>query len=309
MSNCITSKIGVKGLCDNVDYSILLDNYGISLKKIAATAPASISSAKEYLQALINDGVNETLLRIRFDGVEIGKIISSFQVGGLTDTNLTFSGDKALTFETLCTTTAYYLDGVWLYGNGTTDLKISIDGNVTNYGNYVVAGKKYVSLGLTITEPTFQIIVNGNDFTAKEVSMANYVNYCCKDMYFTPIENFSYGVLPNISLRCDLTNYYCQFADLIANAAKFKVIAKILHSIKYTDRLNEYVLFKDTDKIYELMSFYDSEFNMAYLNGDLTKSPKGQFQISMDSLNIPKPECTCCKPICKERYQFALSSL
>jgi hypothetical protein len=310
MYECLTNKFGAIGYCERDDYHVLLDNYGFSLKKIAATTPASISRAQTFLSQLILDSVKETISKVRFDNMEIGKVVSSYNVATLTDTDRTI-GLQELEFTTECEATAFYLDSFNIHGTGNIAVTLIYDQDVEEilYSGEVNR-HHFVKVNKLIPYGDFKLKIDGGEggFEAKEVDLSN----CdCSIYQFEVSEVISYGVEPFVSLRCDLSRYWCQFADLIADVAKFRLFAKLLHAIKYSDRLNDYILFKDNDKIYELMAFYDSEYNMSAINGDNQILREGQYQKALNTLGeqIPAPACTCCQKICKDKISFSITNL
>lgn len=311
MHECLTNKIGAIGFCEKDDYHVLLDNYGFSLKKIANTTPASISRAQTFLSQLILDSIKETIAKIKFDNMEVGKVVSKYDVATLTDTNLTWNGNKEIEFTTDCEATAFYFDSFNIHGTGNIQVKIVYDEDVeeTLYDGEVVK-HKFIKVNKLVPYGDFKIVVNGYDggFEAKQVDLSN----CdCSIYYFSVSTSTSYGIEPFVSLRCDLSRYWCQFADLISDVAKYRLFAKILHSIQYSDRLNDYILFKDKDKIYELMAFYDSEYNMSAVNELKAVTVEGQYQKALNTLNeqIPEPTCNCCKKVCQDKISYSLQRL
>jgi len=301
--NCITSKIGIKGLCaDTEERSVWLDNYGISLSSVAKITPKSIANGKALLDSIINDATKDTLRDIRFDGMVIGETLHSCTIGTANDTTLPEVAEvEEIEFSTNCETTSFYIGQIRILGNGETIVKI----NDEEVFNGAVVGKHDLRLNRVITDKSFTISIDRTDFIAQSTNLSDTYSY---GDYYSVSSSEGYGLIPSVSIRCDLTNYFCQYADLIADVVKFKVLANIYHTLLYSDRMNEYILFKDTDKLYELMSFYDSTYNVGALNGDVKAVPKGQYQIAKEQLFIPEPKCTCCKKRCVEPITFKIGT-
>ncbi len=303
---CVENQIGVLGLCGETTYPILLDNYGVSLKTLSKSATSSLGTGLAQLTSIISDAVKETIADIRFDGLELGKVISTYSINQDTTTAYTLNGDNDITFSTTCENTAFYIGQITLKGNGDVTLSVIVDSVETILYTGAVVVSKTIQVNTKYTSDSVTIRLNGDEFVTTKVN-----EDCGTCSYITKVGQ-SYGLYTNISLRCDIDNYLCQYSDLIADVAKWKVLAKIFFNLHHSDRLNEYILFKesgDSAKIYELMSFYDSEMNMAYINGDTNVRPKGKYQLALANLNIPKPECTCCEDKCTDEIYFELVNL
>jgi len=303
---CVTEQIGVLGLCGETTYPILLDNYGVSLKTLSKSATSSLGTGQAQLTSIISDAVSETIADIRFEGLELGKVISTYSLNQDTETAYTLDDYNDVTFSTTCENTAFYIGQITLKGNGNVGLYIIVDSVQTTIYDGAVVNTKTFQINTKYTADSVTIRVIGSNFVTTKV------NEDCGDCSYITKTGQSYGLYTNISLRCDIDNYLCQYSDLIANVAKWKVLAKIFFNLHHSDRLNEYILFKesgDSAKIYELMSFYDSEMNMAYINGDTNVRPKGKYQLALANLNIPKPVCTCCDAKCTNEIYFELINL
>ena len=281
MNKCVA--IGVFGLCDT--YSHYLDSYGISLKKSAKIADSSFLTGKKLVDEMVDMAWHNVFNDLQISGFKLKGVNES-----ITDyfSNKTTSiKDFSFSFST-CKYENIRIKFLKIKVVGSLDVTITLN-DETITGTFtdetiIVENKTYKDLLISIS-------VNGT-------GSLQYAN--------------DYPFEINLEKYCDETLFYCQYSDWLIEAVKIKSTALILNNTLFSDRYNDFILYKKED-IKLRISQLDSSLNVFTDNTVFAK--KGLYQIEIENINrklsdiVKNSKCNDCCFECNTIYQTKYSKL
>lgn len=303
--NCWDRYIGIKGLCDNVNYRIYLDDYGLSLLSMSKVADERFFTGKKLLQSLIDRAWKDTFNDIQFDKFEVNKIILDTKLGAYLDCDTTIqSGVKALNFKTSdnCTLTEFYISTISInvLQGGDASLSITSGGTTTEiFSGTLENNTKYEIPVNDFVGDDFTIILDASNITLCKTY--NGANCDCGCTSYTQIGDLN-GMTIDLQIRCNKSKYLCKFLDVIAPIVVHKIMGMFWHEVETTNRFSEFVNFKQEVSSAQMI-YHDSQY-MAMMPTELISTARvGQYQLKLDKLDIPQPKCKCCVS-CKGTIQI-----
>jgi hypothetical protein len=290
--DCTLNIIGYRN-CDR-EFRYYLDDYGISVLSGSKVVDDKFVNAKQMIDTLISQSWTETINDITFDGMQANKILNDVTFGYM-DHNDSFTGTKTVIFtkDQICELGSFYLSQLNLYvkESGLTTVQL-IQGTVVSelYHNtpeddtiIEIAINDFVSDEFQIKVITEGVVWLGSD----------NVECRCEDRVYYTVESDVIPFVLTFQVRCNKLVHLCKYVDLIAPIVINKVLGKYWFKVHTTDVFSNFVN-SNIEKAVSMMVYYDSN----YINlVDTERNPNeknGQYQLSLNKLNIPKPTCKCC---------------
>ena len=293
---CWTNLIGVKN-CGK-EYSYYLDNYNLSLTDLAKIADEKHYTGQNLLDSFIDIAWQKVINDIKIKGYDFNKILEdiSLEVNGNNPTVIV-GGTHDVSFKLgkCCKTVSYYLNSI--KPNIKTDgllkiLLIDNDGTTTLFdgttnGSQTININKWVSGDFILRVDLTQV---GSATLNSSIFNQNICECSCA-MY--EIDQYANGLDICVQIRCDKSKHLCKYVDLLVPMAINHILGQFWFKVHTSNRANDHKIFKDVDALSQ-MAFYNSEYLAMVQFESKTVIKEGQYQIEMNSLNLPLPKCNCC---------------
>ena len=291
--DCTQNIIGYRS-CGTV-FKYYLDDYGISLNSASKVNDDKFVNAKDMLDKIISQSWSDTFRDITFDGMDANKILNDVTVTDM-DYSDSFTGTKTVSFslDNDCELGSFYLSqlNVYVKESGLTTVQL-IQGTTVSELYYDTPDDN------TIIELAINDFV-ANDFEIKVITegvvwIGSDNSECrCEGVQWYTITQDD-NVLPftlTFQVRCNKLVHLCKYVDLIAPIVINKILGKFWFKIHTTDTFTNYVN-SERDRAVSMMVYYDSDYR-SIIDSEVSNKAEGQYQISLNRLNIPKPTCKCC---------------
>lgn len=291
---CFENIIGTRS-CGEFKY--YLDDYGFSLFRAANIADEAFLTGKNLIKKNVELAIKDVISDIHFDGFTVNKILSNVSFGSI-NKSCTFTGEKSISLKLdgSCETSTLYFNRLSFSTKTAGSVKVElISDTALELYNDNVDAEKEISIQLNQNVPSSIIIKITTD---AELYCYDKISSCqCNNNkhYIVDSEDNNYMVSMQFHIRCDISEYLCNFIDIIAPAIIYKTLGKLYNSAYNTDSFNNWIN-SQQDKILQSMVYYDSEYLiMTDLQGKSTRI-KGQYQLEIEKLSkiLPKPNCKCC---------------
>ena len=293
---CWTNFIGVYN-CDK-EYRVYLDDYGLSLKDLAKIADEKHANGQKLLESFINIAWQKVFNDVKIKGYDFNKILEDLSLEvNITNPTVISGGIHDVKFKLgkCCKTVSYYLNSI--KPNIKTDglLKISvIDDNSTTLffdgatnGNETIVVNRWMDGDFILRVDLTQA---GSATLNSSIFNQNICDCSCA-MY--EIDQYANGLDVSVQIRCDKSKHLCKYVDILAPAVINHILGQFWFKVHTSNRANDHKIFKDVDALSQ-MAFYNSEYLAMVQFESKTVVKEGQYQIEMNSLNLPLPKCNCC---------------
>ena len=292
--DCTLNIIGYRN-CGR-EFRFYLDDYGISLDSASKIVDSKFVNAKQMLDTFISQSWTKTFNDITFDGMQANKILNDVVYGDM-DYSDSFTGTKTKTFtkDDSCNLGSFYLSqlNVYVKESGLTTVQLIQGTVVSELYNDTPDDNTTIELAI-------------NDFVADEFSIkvitegvvwlgSNNSECRCEAPYYTVTGDDEIAFDLSFQVRCNKLVHLCKYVDLIAPIVINSIVGMYYFQTYTTDLFSNKVNSENQNgKALTLAVYYDSN----YINlVDTERNPNeknGQYQISLNKLNIPKPTCKCC---------------
>jgi hypothetical protein len=310
---CYDDIIGIRGLCEDKQYKYYLDDYGIGLRQLAKTSDDKYISGKKLFDTKLEQAWQSVFRDIEINGLKANKILSTSKVGKITTDEFAFTGLKGITFDAMeCELATFYLKKISLHikQGGATQVVIRVDGIDTVIYNDTVANDTVIVLNYNdYIKSDFSILVLGDNITVYDGSTTYTCD--CKRNYYTVTPTKNYGLVVDIQVRCNPYDYLCNYVDLLAIPVIYKLLALIWKESLDSNRFNDFLNIKLGDNngnAITQLAWLDSTFNLLKYDIQATKisTELGMYQIELEKLNIPIPDCPCCLECNGTSYKLSI---
>ncbi len=273
--------IGVRGLCNNTT-PYLLDSLGISLNKASKLADSSMITGRQLIDESIESAWSDVFSDLRINGFMVNGVRKIFK-SELLDT-LTNVVTYTVELSRTCDIENIYLNSVKLKSDGEVNLVLSL----------IYNGMENVLYNDTLEDETLTVnldsIINADSVVIKVVATGSGSLYQSNN-----------GVISyNGYTECSESIFYCKYWNILVKAVMYKAAAHILNSSLFSDRYNDFVVYKK-DEIALRVSQLDSTFNLLTQVGNtVTGNGKGLYQLEIIKINdklkqiVKQSYCTCC---------------
>ena len=267
------------------------------------TADERYVSGKRLIETKIGQAWRSLFKDITFDGMKVNSIIEEFNFRGSENATTENDGVSFLLAEG-CDLAMIFVSRIILdvETGGTAVVKINNDGVISNIFSGTLESNSQMIIDLNqFVADDFRLYIESEDVVliSKKVNRHNG--------FIQANSEVTNGFNVEMQLRCTTEKYLCKYADLLCIAVVYKALALIWNEVRDTNRLNNLVNLKREDAVTK-MAFYDSTFNL--LKYDITASvnyaPKGLYQLELEKLNIPTPNCRCCLSCKSDSYIISL---
>lgn len=301
--SCFDKLISIRGLCENDTALYYLDDYDVSLMLASKTADERYVSGKRLIETKIGQAWRSLFKDITFDGMKVNSIIEEFNFRG--SENATTEND-GVSFRLAegCDLAMIFVSRIILdvETGGTAVVKINNDGVISNIFSGTLESNSQMIIDLNqFVSDDFRLYIESEDVILLSKKVKRHNGFIQANSEVTN------GFNVEMQLRCTTEKYLCKYADLLCPAVVYKALALIWNEVRDTNRLNNLVNLKREDAVTK-MAFYDSTFNL--LKYDITASvnyaPKGLYQLELEKLNIPTPNCRCCLSCKSDSYIISL---
>ena len=291
--DCTLNIIGYRN-CDR-EFSYYLDDYGISVLSGSKVVDDKFANAKQMIDTLISQSWTETFNDITFDGMQANKILNDVTFGYM-DYNDSFTGTKTVTFtkDQICELGSFYLSqlNVYVKESGLTTVQLIQGTVVSELYNDTPDDNTTIELAINdYVADEFQIKI----ITEGVVWLGSDNGECrCEDRVYYTVEADVIPFVLTFQVRCNKLVHLCKYVDLIAPIVINKVLGKYWFKVHTTDVFSNKVNSETANgKDIAMMVYYDSDYR-SIVDSDVTNKALGQYQLSLNKLNIPKPTCKCC---------------
>lgn len=253
--------IGVRG-CSEYDH--YLDTYGVTMN---TASKLSNTTGKELTETLVNEA-----WRIVFNDLSI----DGFKLKGISDSLISkFTNDTSNSNDSISVEACMYEIVDLKYLNikiiGTLDVQFTLNGVVTS-GTY--------------TDQTIEIAP----------AQLKYLDFSIKSTGTGMLQVSENGYPFEISynVKCEPKLFFCEYSEWIIEAVKIKASALILNSSIYSERYNDFVIYKG-DKIKDRIVQLDSSFDVWS-----EERRDGLYQNELKNINnklksiLKNNKCNCC---------------
>jgi len=310
---CWSDIIGVRGLCVDKDYKYYIDDYGIGLKHLSKVADDKYFTGKKLFETKVEQAWNTVFNDISFNGFKANKILSKSTIGTINQiAPVPFVGLKGITFNLLkCELTSFYIKTIKLCVKigGQTQIIIRIngvdsilfDGIIANDTVQEIAVNDYIS-------SNFQVLVLGDNITVCNGN--SNVDCNCTQLYFSVNGVQNYGLIVDLQVRCYPYEYLCNYVDLLYEAVIYKLSALLWKEMLDSNRFNDFLNIKlgeNNSSAVTQLAWLDSTYNL--LKYDLESSKlvqNGMYQIAIEKIKIPTPDCSCCLECNSSFYKISI---
>ena len=240
--------IGVRG-CNEYDH--YLDTFGVTMRQ---ASKLSNTTGKELTEVLVNQAWKSVFNDLQIDGFKFNGISKS----EVSRFNLENSTQKSYSlYVDTCQYEVFDLKALNIKVNGTLDIEVSINGSVQS-GTY--------------TNET--IIISPSIFT-------DYFDFKLKAVGSGVLQNseLDYPFEIIYEVRCEEKLFYCNYSEWLIDAVSIKASALILNSALYSDRYNDFIIYRKED-IKERIVQLDSSFDVWS-----EKRRDGMYQLEIKRIN------------------------
>lgn len=310
---CYDDLIGVRGLCDDKVYKYYLDDYGIGLKQLAKTSDDKFISGKKLFETKLEQAWTSVFSDVQINGLKSNKILSTSTIGKITNDEFAFTGLQGIEFNALeCELTSFYLKRIKLYikQGGETQIVIRVDGVDTVIYDDVVASDSVILLNYNdYIKSDFSILVLGDNITVYDGTTSYTCD--CKRNYYTVSPTKNYGLVVDLQVRCNPYEYLCNYVDLLAIPAIYKLMALLWKESLDSNRFNDFLNIKlgeNKENAITNLAWLDNTYNLLKYDIQATKfnTEKGMYQIELEKVNIPIPDCPCCLECNGTHYKLSI---
>lgn len=310
---CYDDLIGVRGLCDDKVYKYYLDDYGIGLKQLTKTSDDKFISGKKLFETKIEQAWTSVFSDVQINGLKSNKILSTSIIGKITNDEFAFTGLQGIEFNALeCELTSFYLKRIKLYikQGGETQIVIRVDGVDTVIYDDVVASDSVILLNYNdYIKSDFSILVLGDNITVYDGTTSYTCD--CKRNYYTVSPTKNYGLVVDLQVRCNPYEYLCNYVDLLAIPAIYKLMALLWKESLDSNRFNDFLNIKlgeNKENAITNLAWLDNTYNLLKYDIQATKfnTEKGMYQIELEKVNIPIPDCPCCLECNGTHYKLSI---
>lgn len=293
---CYDNLIGVKN-CGK-EYKYYLDDYGLSLTDLAKISDEKHSTGTSLLDSFIRIAWEKTINDIKIKGYDFNKILEDIILEVDYDNLTTLVGgvhDIHFKLGKCCKTVSYYLNSIKPNVNTNGVLKVElIDNNGTTVlFNQITSNNQIINLNSWINGDFIlrvDLTAIGSATLNSSIFLQDSCNCSCA-MY--DIDKYSNGLDVCLQVRCDKSKHLCKYIDQLAPIVINHILGQFWFKVHTTNRANDHKIYKDIDAISQ-MAYYNSEYlSMVQFEGKSVVK-EGQYQIEMNSLNLPLPKCNCC---------------
>lgn len=310
---CYDDLIGVRGLCDDKVYKYYLDDYGIGLKQLTKTSDDKFISGKKLFETKLEQAWTSVFSDVQINGLKSNKILSTSTIGKITNDEFAFTGLQGIEFNALeCELTSFYLKRIKLYikQGGETQIVIRVDGVDTVIYDDVVASDSVILLNYNdYIKSDFSILVLGDNITVYDGTTSYTCD--CKRNYYTVSPTKNYGLVVDLQVRCNPYEYLCNYVDLLAIPAIYKLMALLWKESLDSNRFNDFLNIKlgeNKENAITNLAWLDNTYNLLKYDIQATKfnTEKGMYQIELEKVNIPIPDCPCCLECNGTHYKLSI---
>ena len=310
---CYDDLIGVRGLCDDKVYKYYLDDYGIGLKQLAKTSDDKFISGKKLFDTKLEQAWTSVFSDVQINGLKSNKILSTSTVGKIISDEFAFTGLQGIEFNALeCELTSFYLKRIKLYikQGGATQIVIRVDGIDTIIYNDTVASDSVILLNYNdYIKSDFSILVLGDNITVYDGTTSYTCD--CKRNYYTVSPTKNYGLVVDLQVRCNPYEYLCNYVDLLAIPVIYKLMALLWKESLDSNRFNDFLTIKLGDNngnAITNLAWLDNTYNLLKYDIQATKfnTEKGMYQLELEKVNIPIPDCPCCLECNGTHYKLSI---
>lgn len=293
---CTENIIGIRGVCQS-PFDYYLDDIGISLKMVAKGTDEKWKNARELINRKIDLAWQEVFSDVKIKGKNIsGDIIFQGDTGTNAGTSpLPYNGENfTLTLSKDCKLATMFLNGVYLFGNG-TNVIVTINDVVYTVGTLVDVA--YISVNEYAE--SFNVTMEGDDLELFSFRRST-------SRYITMQGNK--GISFDYMITCTNEKWICKFVKQLAKAALYKAGAMIWKEVDGSNVWNELIELKRDSAITE-MAWLDSSYNLLKYDPATTDQyrPKGLYQIEIEKIQLPEPTgCGCCLKCDGDNYVLTL---
>jgi len=310
---CYDDLIGVRGLCDDKVYKYYLDDYGIGLKQLAKTSDDKFISGKKLFDTKLEQAWTSVFSDVQINGLKSNKILSTSTVGKIISDEFAFTGLQGIEFNALeCELTSFYLKRIKLHikQGGATQIVIRVDGIDTIIYNDTVASDSVILLNYNdYIKSDFSILVLGDNITVYDGTTSYTCD--CKRNYYTVSPTKNYGLVVYLQVRCNPYEYLCNYVDLLAIPVIYKLMALLWKESLDSNRFNDFLTIKLGDNngnAITNLAWLDNTYNLLKYDIQATKfnTEKGMYQLELEKVNIPIPDCPCCLECNGTHYKLSI---
>jgi len=293
---CFDGIVGIRD-CSSA-YQYFLDDYGFSLLKAVKTTDSAYGNAKNLVNTLIAQSIDDVINDIHFKSFQSNKILND-SVYGKIDRENEFTGSKTITFtlDSCLTLGSFYLSAVSVFVKTGGTLTVTLTNNATDeilYDDTASAGTLTIPYNAFVSDE-WSVKIETDTAVLYNSIISNTCSYDCN--YYTVDNTDNVGGLKiEFQVRCNKVKHLCRYSHLLAKAIIFKSLGKLYFQHYNTDSFNNYINSTDKDKLLSLMVYYDSTY-INLINTERNPNEKnGQYQLELERLSklIPEPMCTPC---------------
>lgn len=301
--SCFDKLISIRGLCENDTALYYLDDFDVSLMLASKTADERHINGRKLIETKIGQAWRSLFKDITFEGMKVNSIIEELNFRGTESADINSNG-VSFSLAEGCDLAMIYVTRVILdiEAGGTAVVKINNDGVISELFNGTLESNSQMIIDLNnFVSDDFRLYIESEDVILLSKKVKSHNGFIQANSEVTN------GFNVEMQLRCTTEKYLCKYADLLCIAVVYKALALIWSEVRDTNRLNNLVNLKREDAVTK-MAFYDSTFNL--LKYDITVSvnyaPKGLYQLELEKLNIPTPNCRCCLSCKSDSYIISL---
>lgn len=300
MNSCFSDLIGVRGMCEDINPILYLDDIGVGLELASKLADSKFKgTGRELVDRKIQQAWREAFKDLSIDGFQFKKIAceKTFEGNGHSTVVLDGSGKITISkYQKLLTSIQF--KSVHFSGIGEYSLTISDGDDTFTY----VGSAKNISIPNKFFGQKISI-----EIMFENANVSPLTGNCCEPCSGSGC-NFSISASKDFGLSfviqeiCDYESYLCRYAEMIAEAVVYKAGALILTEAINTQRINDSSIVNEKD-LWTRIAYLDSSLNLFQFENQVIQSSTStievkpgryQFEIERISKQIPKPKDPYC---------------
>lgn len=304
MNKCFEGLVGMRNVCGGSETIYYLDDIGISLNMASKAVDSKYINGSEMVTRKLQQAWREALNDVTLQGFELKKVICDKTYGRTSwNTSTLTNGTGVITLTRVGSPdqTSIYIGSIIVDGSGVFTLTINDGETSFNY----IGSEDVVNVRKTFSGKVVTITISYTTVKSGTLGVLESLCNCAGcDVIATGSANF--GLRLDVQQVCDRELYLCRYAELIAEAVMYKAGALILKELMDTDRVNDFLIMKETNLLVN-MAYLDSLLNITAIEeGKKPNDGKYQQVMARISKEVAAPKKSCCVTCKGGSYNISL---